>query len=434
MKFSLPNYSAALKNSILDGIFYNAFLYLTTPFLIAFAISMGASNLEIGIITASGLLGGSLARIPLAEIVERIDHRKSITIASNLIAQIGIALIGLIPVFFITNWFGALISFILITNFFMASSNVAWNSWMSGLIPKKKQGHFFGDRYFFNSLSGLIALLIAGAILAVFNNQLIGFQILFIAGIIPAIISSHYLAKIPSKPYKEQFNEKNIFDEIKIIFANKNYLAFLVFSLVLNFGVYFPDPFFTAHVINNLHAPASFIAIQTIVFLVFCALTYKQWGKLADKYGDKSILTVSAIGVCLIPLCWAFTTNLWEILLLEILTGVAWAGFNIAVTNYLWDISDERKRAMYVAIYWGLIGIVGIIAPLLGGLTATALENTKIGFLTAIPIVFLIAFCIRLISLPLLAKAHEAVKPKDNTIELLRYLINNIKIHGTRKP
>ena len=89
---------AGLSALVKDGAASMAFATLTGgPFLVAFALKLGASNLMIGLLAAIPPLA-QLAQIPSVYLVERIRNRKAISFTSgvNRVFWLSVAFIPLL--------------------------------------------------------------------------------------------------------------------------------------------------------------------------------------------------------------------------------------------------------------------------------------------------------------------------------------------------
>jgi len=102
-----------------------------------------------------------------------------------------------------------------------------------------------------------------------------------------------------------------------------------------------------------------------VVLVKFATLTL--WGDLADNYGNKKILVLSSLMITVLPLLWIPYRSFWWICLVQAIGGLAWAGFDISVLNFAYDILPPEKvtrHTSYLVFYRGLAIFVG---GLLGG-------------------------------------------------------------------
>lgn len=142
----------------LDGLFSATSESFYLGFVPLFALAYGASNGQIGWLTAVANLWGAFALFPGARLVEWAGRRKPVVVWSA--GGIGrLALLGLacFP-FFITQPVLAIGAIVLLNGLrtFMANlANPAWTSLVADLVPDSMRGRYFGSR---NMAMGLAAL------------------------------------------------------------------------------------------------------------------------------------------------------------------------------------------------------------------------------------------------------------------------------------
>jgi len=140
----------SLRQSIYDGVTVHIFGNLTgSIFLPAFALVLGASSFQIGILAAIPFLA-TLAQLIGSFCVEKYQRRKLMTLLFSGLARASWILIILPGFFFAENQFGLYLQILIIVmalyHILGSISGVAWLSWMSSLVPAEIRGRFFGLR------------------------------------------------------------------------------------------------------------------------------------------------------------------------------------------------------------------------------------------------------------------------------------------------
>jgi len=120
------------------------FSITTSGFLAAYALLLGCSNFQIGVLAALPFLTQPL-QILVIPLVERFRRRKVITLAAWIPAQLSWLLIALIPLFLDVPSSSA-VALLLVTigirGLFVSITNCSWNSWLRDLIPQQILGSF----------------------------------------------------------------------------------------------------------------------------------------------------------------------------------------------------------------------------------------------------------------------------------------------------
>ena len=88
---------------------------------------------------------------------------------------------------------------------------------------------------------------------------------------------------------------------------------------------------------------------------------------MGDRYGNKKILVLASLFIAVLPFLWILNRNFWWICLIQVVGGLAWAGFDISVLNFAFDVLPSEKvtrHTSYLLFYRGLATFVG---GLIGG-------------------------------------------------------------------
>jgi MFS family permease len=138
------------------------------------------------------------------------------------------------------------------------------------------------------------------------------------------------------------------------------------------------------------------------------------WGEFAAKYG--SIYTLKITGFLMPMLCflWPLSIllpqplNFYFLLGVNFFGGSAWAGFELASSNFLFDASIPERRSLCTAYSNILFGFAVIIGTTVGGLL---ISNLKISFINVIMFVSLISgiarYTVSFIMTPRLREVRE---------------------------
>src|SRR5690606_30784608 len=91
------------------------------------------------------------------------------------------------------------------------------------------------------------------------------------------------------------------------------------------------------------------------------------WGRLSDAFGNRLVLLLTGGLVPLLPALWLVSDRFAYVLLLQALGGLAWAGFGLAATNYLYDLVPPARRPAYWASHNVLNSAGAFGGAMLGG-------------------------------------------------------------------
>lgn len=131
--------SKGLSLVIKEGLTAEAMSSLTgVTFLVALAILLGATNVQIGVLAALPSFS-SIFQLVAVRLLQRFNNRRAIAVFSNICARLPLLVIGILPLFFSKGTSIQVLIFLLFFHYFFGSNAGAnWNSWMKDLVPEKK--------------------------------------------------------------------------------------------------------------------------------------------------------------------------------------------------------------------------------------------------------------------------------------------------------
>jgi MFS family permease len=417
-----------------EGSCWAVFDNLTTPFIIPLALVLGATNTLVGLIAAMQYLAVMVSQAPGALLADRYPKRRMIAAifagTGRLLWIFAIAAILLIK----NDTISWLVVFLFLFWFTASLADPAWTSLMGDVVPEKKRGRFFGKRNAIIGVGGMAAMFCAGKFLDLFpKGSTVGFAVIFAIAIAFGMLSIYFISKIREPRMKPHVHRLRDFLDI-----GSDFKKFTKIMIFFNFGYMFASPFFTVFALKNLGIDYTLFVTFTMVSAFTTIISQPYWGKILDIFGDKPVSVVCMAGTSLVPLFTLFLTpqNFYWIIPINMISGFAWAGQNLAAYNLLLDFSDRKKRAMQVADYNMLVAIPLIIAPMVGGLVA------DYGFLilSGLPLVFAIAFVLRLLAAYFMAGLREPRVKKEYragdvfraavSINFARGIVYDIKFAG----
>ncbi|MFH1503799.1 MAG: MFS transporter [Candidatus Omnitrophota bacterium] len=386
----------ALNFSIIDGALSAIMGSLAGGiFLMGFALKvLKAQPQQIGFLAALPMFA-NLIQIFGSYIIERTGKKKIFCFLCVIVSRVLWILIIILPLAIFSTlqdsrvWI--LVIVIAVSSLFSSLSGVAWLAWMSDLVPENIRGTYFGKRNMIASACGMIAILLGGKFITIRESRFSesnpwGFIILFVLGLIAGLIAVWFLAGIPEvetvKEKKESgFNFSLFLQPLK----DKNFLALIIFVSAWMFAIQIAAPFYGVFMIENLKIDFSTITIFG-AFATFATLfMMKIWGPISDKLGNKPVIIVSGWVLIIIPFIWIFALPgkyYLPVLAAHILSGAFMAGSALSQFNILIKLSPQQGRSVYLALFAAITGLVGAVAPILGGSLSKILEKASWTFST----------------------------------------------------
>ncbi|WP_230781938.1 MFS transporter [Sphingomonas sp. Leaf37] len=370
-----------LKLLVRDAVFSGGAGALTSGVILtAFALHLGASSLMIGFLASAPFLTQVL-QLPAMVLVERWRTRKRIAVLTSLIGRTMLAVMAGVA-FFAGS--GALLVFLAAQIVLCGMSAVgacAWNAWMRDLAPEERLGQVFARRSLWLTAIGLVLGLAAALALEATppaspaRNYV--FAGMFAAGCITGLISAAVVAAMPEPQMPPAAGPASLRDLLRSPFADANFRRLLMFVASSQFAINFATPFFTVFIVRQLHFDVSFVMVLNAVSQIANIAAVRLWGRLSDRYANKSVLAVCTPVYILAIVAMTGASQfgprevvqLW-LVLLHVVMGASIAGLTLASTNIALKLSPKGSATAYVAVSAMTTAVAAGIAPIVGGLLA----------------------------------------------------------------
>jgi MFS family permease len=143
-------------------------------------------------------------------------------------------------------------------------------------------------------------------------------------------------------------------------------------SLAVNIG----GPFIAVYWLRELKFSYMTYTIMCMINPLASLILMPVWGKFADRYGNLTTIKLCTPFIALLPLAYATSPLILRFMpamllpcyvLFELMSGIAWAGFNLCVMNFVYDAVTRDRTALCIA-YLNVLGGFGVlVGASLGG-------------------------------------------------------------------
>lgn len=373
-----PVAEKSLRHSLKDAGAYAAMIGAGETYISAFALFLRASTPQIGMLASLPALLASFVQLLSAWIGRLTGHRKAIVLAGAGLQALSWLPVALLPVFYRGAAIPLLIASVVL---YQCGAHLAvpqWGSLMGDIVPERRRGRFFALRTRIVTLVTFISLVSAGIILHTFDTRgatLTGFLIVFGVAMLARLVSVYHLARMNDPPGHAAALEAPIGKVWWQRLRHSNFARFSIFFALTQFSVAIASPFFTVYMLRDLNFSYAQFMGSTGASIVAQFLTLNQWGRISDVFGNRRILSATGVMLPLMPLLWMFSSNYWYLLMIQALSGLAWAGFTLSASNFLYDLIAKDKRATYLATHNVLASIAIFCGAMLGGYLGTVLPE-----------------------------------------------------------
>jgi len=153
---------------------------------------------------------------------------------------------------------------------------------------------------------------------------------------------------------------------LKVICQSGPFLWFTLFGVVWGIASNSFGPFYVIFMYKHLNLSSTDISILVVIMSVCSSLSLPAWGRLLDRYGNKSVMLISL-------LVWQVQNYLWY----YITPATAWAlylMFLLGLFNLLLKLAPSGARTMAIAVNLALTSLFMAIGVILGGKLLSSLS------------------------------------------------------------
>lgn len=361
----------SLRYSVFDGSFSAAMIGFGESFLIAYALFLKATTLQVGLLSSLPQALGSILQFFSSRLIRLFGTRKRMVVAFAVLQGLMFAPIALA---YLLGHFRVwhLIVFACCYWSFGMVLGPAWNSWMGDLVQEDRRGAYFGWRSKMTGTVAFLAFLAAGAVLERFSgserSQYAGFVLIFLLALASRMASAFFLSRKHEPPYAVPREAEFGFLDFLRQAHRRNYGRFVLYLSLMNFCVFLSAPFFTPYLLNDLRLSYLTFTLVNAAAIIVKVLSMPVWGKAADRFGARRVLSLTGSLMPLVPLLWLLSTDIAWLIAIQVYAGFVWGGFEIAAFSFIFDSTTPQKRAACVAYYNMINGAALITGALLGSL------------------------------------------------------------------
>jgi MFS family permease len=389
-----------LRAIVADGVSFSVMVGLGETYLAAFVLAAGLGDVAAGLVTTIPLLAGAILQLTTPAGVRVLrSHRRWVVLCALLQAASFIPLIAgavsgrvsLALVFCVAAAYWG---------FGMATSP-AWNTWVGSLVPAHTRALFFARRTRWAQAALFAALLSAGAWLDRTHDpdgSLAPFAWLFALAALARLVSAGFLAsQSETLPLPEDHRSVSIVAFLGRL-RRRGEGTLLAHLLAVQLAVYVAAPFFVPYMLSTL--ALSYRVYTLLIAAAFAGrvLALPALGRIAQRYGARRLLVLSACGITPLPALWLMSSEPLYLGALQVGSGVAWAGFELATLMLFFEHIDARERTGVLTCF----NLANAVALAAGSLIGAALFQSSGGGMTSYVVVLLVSSCARVLTLPLL--------------------------------
>ncbi len=363
------------------------------PFLVAYALIFNASNLVIGVLAALPFLA-QLTQLAAIVLIEKTRARRLTSVvfaaasrpmllvmsAAAFMPSPTLALVVLSVGLGLRYGLGAVVA-------------CAWNSWLRDLVPEDVMGRYFARRIMYATALGMPLGLLAALFVDTWKEAWpdaagYAYSVLLVIAFFGGAYSVYCMTKMPEPTMPPVEARLDLKQRLLAPLRDVNFSRLIVFLGSWNFAVNLAAPFFAVYLFKRLEYSVTMVTMLTILSQIANIMMLRQWGALADRFSNKSVLKVCAPLFIVCIFAWTFTTlpekhvlTIPLLVVIHIFTGIATAGVSLSTNNIALKLAPRGRAASYLAVSSLVNNLAAGVAPVLGGLTVDFFINQELALM-----------------------------------------------------
>jgi MFS family permease len=355
---------------MMAGLCAGAFTGMVFPFLTKIARGdLHASQNAIALMVAAPFIGNLFSPV-WARQMEGKDKLPfclySWSIARSLLLLMPLAVTG--------NLFVLLITLLQIVG---TVASPAYTSLMRDIYPDSARGRLMGYVRVMAQSAMFLATLITGRLM----DSGISYRYLFpLAGVfgIGAALAFRHVRALPvptvadkrhgnpiTQPVPADGRNTFLYQTISILKHNHAYRYFALSVFIYGFANLMMQPLYGLYQVDILHISSTQIANLTNIGSLCAIAGAFFWGRFMDKRGAPMTVMCSIVLIAIIPIIYLFTRRVEALFVASVLSGLGFAGIELSYLASILLYAERERTAQYQSLHSLLLGIRGVIAPLL---------------------------------------------------------------------
>ena len=386
-------------------------------YLSAFALLLHASPFQLSLLSALPQLIGTVAQVASVKLLRWFPDRKALILAGTVGQAFAWIPILLLPLLFPDTGPWLVIAGTALYFACTQFTTPTWNSFIADHLDQHERGAYFARRATIMASLSFAALCVAGWLLSLWQQHAlawIGFALIFTLAGVARMCSAMALSNVQDVHHTSHADTTPGFRTF-LTGTSLSFRRFLLFSGLMHAAVLIAAPFFVLYMLRDLHLAYWSYGTWLAAGILGQLLTLGAWGRFADRFGNKALLSVTGFMVPFLPMCYLAGTNLPFLFCVNFLGGVTWGGLALGLQNYVFDAVRPADRAKAVATYSTINALGWCVGALVGSWLVNllpsqiAIAHFSLSLASNLPLVFFVSGALRLaVSGSLLGAFHEA--------------------------
>ena len=356
-------------------IFWASILAAAASFNGAYAIRLGAENVEVGLLSSLPALLALVVSIPAGQFLQARARRKPWIVSALMINRIGYLLIALVP---LMNFLGIPHGTMVVWIISLSSAgahffNVGFIPMLAEVTPEDRRATVFSARNIVYNASLSVCTLLFGLLLSRIEFPM-NYQIMYAIGFAASIFSTYFLIKIDAPDATSMTKTQGFSQAIKVqvktlreaFSDHPEFIRITRNTFFYGIGLWLASPIYILYFVKSLNADDAWIGVQGTILSATTLIGYAFWRSLLKRWGEPAILKRIILTAGIYPILAGLLPSLNLILIVVAINGLLVPGINLSHFNTLLRVTPANNRPGYTALYITITNFGAFICPLIG--------------------------------------------------------------------
>jgi len=349
----------------------------SAPFIPVFLARLGATNFEVGLLTAMPAVAGLLLSLAIGQFLQRQPNVVPWYGRARFLSLLAYAFTGLVTLVVPSAWAVSVVLGIwAMVTVPQIMTNVGFSVVMNAVAGPQGRYELMSRRWSVLGLTSALAVAVVGQVLVRLPFPL-NFQIVFmgfsLGGLVSLVFSSR-LELPPNPPPPPPGPPRPLGERLRaargLVAAYPAFVAFTTKRFVFLSGMALAAPIFPLYYVRAAHATDDAIGLISTAQSFAMLIGYRLWTRLSQRRGSRLVLLCTTFGLALYPALTAGTQRVELLIALAAVSGLFQAGLDLVFFDELMKTVPPSQTALFAALAQSLQNLSAVAAPLIGTLLA----------------------------------------------------------------
>ena len=348
-----------------------------SPFLPVFLTRLGATNLQVGLLTSMPGITGLVLAVLIGRFLQ--NRRKIVPwfSASRLLVISAYAATGLagfvVPQEYMV---GTILSIWALATIPQIALNVCFSVVMNAVAGPNLRYDLMSRRWSILGLTTAISVALVGQILDQIGFPF-NYQLVFMGLSVGGLISYYFSSRIdlletepPAISHSRSLKQRGK-DYFSLIMGRKDFVRFSLKRFIFQTGTLLATPLFPLYFVRDVQANDAWIGFINTAQTAVLLIGYFLWTRQSRLRGSRFVLLAATLGMSLYPALVAMTHRVELIAFYAGLAGIFQAGIDLVFFDELLKTVPVEYSATFVSLAQSTFYAASVIAPIIGTTLAT---------------------------------------------------------------